>query len=36
MPGFLRIRVWDVEHGCCVMLQHFSKTLGEPSPVGSP
>ena len=28
MPGFFRIRVWDVEHGCCVMLQHFSQTLG--------
>ncbi len=27
MPGFLRIRVWDVEHGCCVMLQHHSQTL---------
>lgn len=30
MPGFLRIRVWDVEHGCCVMLQHTSQTLGGP------
>ena len=22
MPSFMRIRVWDVEHGACVMLQH--------------
>lgn len=21
MPGFMRIRVWDVEHGCCAMVQ---------------
>lgn len=25
MPGFMRIRVWDVEHGCCAMVQHVSK-----------
>lgn len=25
MTGFLRIRVWDVEHGCCVMLQHITR-----------
>lgn len=25
MPGFMRIRVEDVEHGCCVMLQHVTK-----------
>src|SRR4051812_17440814 len=25
MPGLMRIRVWDVEHGCCVMLQHVTK-----------
>ena len=24
MPGFMRIRIWDVEHGCCVMLQHVT------------
>lgn len=23
MSGFMRVRVWDVEHGCCVMLQHI-------------
>lgn len=26
MPGFMRIRVWDVEHGCCVMVQHVTPT----------
>lgn len=25
MPGFTRIRVWDVEHGSCVMVQHVNK-----------
>lgn len=25
MPGFMRIRVWDVEHGCCAMVQHVTK-----------
>jgi len=25
MPGLMRIRVWDVEHGCCVMLHHVTK-----------
>lgn len=25
MAGFMRVRVWDVEHGCCVMLQHVTK-----------
>ena len=30
MPGFMRIRVWDVEHGCCVMLQHVERVgLGQ-------
>lgn len=24
MPGFMRILVWDVEHGCCVMVQHVT------------
>lgn len=24
MSGFMRIRVWDVEHGCCVMVQHVT------------
>ncbi len=24
MPGFMRIRVWDVEHGCCVMVNHVT------------
>ena len=24
MPGFMRIRVWDVEHGCCVMVQYVT------------
>jgi hypothetical protein len=22
MPGVMRLRIWDVEHGACVMLQH--------------
>lgn len=26
MPGYMRIRIWDVEHGACVMLQHFAPT----------
>ena len=25
MAGFMRVRVEDVEHGCCVMLQHVTK-----------
>jgi beta-lactamase superfamily II metal-dependent hydrolase len=29
MPGAMRIRVWDVEHGACVMIQHVM-----PTPVG--
>ncbi|MDP3797797.1 MAG: hypothetical protein Q8R06_11710 [Polaromonas sp.] len=30
MLGFMRIRVWDVEHGACVMLQHVTPTgLGQ-------
>jgi beta-lactamase superfamily II metal-dependent hydrolase len=30
MPGFMRIRVEDVEHGCCVMLQHVIRSgLGQ-------
>lgn len=33
MPGFMRIRVWDVEHGCCVMLRHVTK-LGLSQEVG--
>lgn len=26
MPGVMRLRVWDVEHGACVMLQHATPT----------
>ncbi len=33
MAGFMRIRVWDVEHGCCVMVQHVS-TVGIAQEVG--
>lgn len=30
MAGFMRIRVEDVEHGCCVMLQHVIRSgLGQ-------
>jgi beta-lactamase superfamily II metal-dependent hydrolase len=30
MLGFMRIVVWDVEHGCCVMVQHITKNgLGQ-------
>jgi beta-lactamase superfamily II metal-dependent hydrolase len=30
MPGIACIRVWDVEHGCCVMLQHIASSgLGQ-------
>lgn len=30
MPGIMCVRVWDVEHGCCVMLQHIgSSGLGQ-------
>jgi beta-lactamase superfamily II metal-dependent hydrolase len=25
-PGVMRLRVWDVEHGACVMLQHATPT----------
>jgi beta-lactamase superfamily II metal-dependent hydrolase len=33
MAGFMRIRVWDVEHGCCAMVQYvmpagFAKETG--------
>lgn len=28
MPGEARIRIWDVEHGACVMIQHVAYTLG--------
>jgi beta-lactamase superfamily II metal-dependent hydrolase len=28
MPGEMRIRVWDVEHGACAMIQHVGFTLG--------
>src|SRR5437868_14217763 len=24
MTGSMCVRVWDVEHGCCVMLQHIA------------
>lgn len=27
MPGVMRLRVWDVEHGQCVMLQHAQPAL---------
>jgi len=27
MAGFMRIRVEDVEHGCCVMLQHVIRSV---------
>ena len=26
MSGFMRIRVWDVQHGCCVMVQYVTPT----------
>jgi hypothetical protein len=26
MPGVMRLRVWDVEHGACVMIQHATPT----------
>jgi beta-lactamase superfamily II metal-dependent hydrolase len=26
MPGVMRLRIWDVEHGACVMLQHATPT----------
>lgn len=35
MAGFMRIRVWDVEHGCCVMVQHVTKVGLNPE-VGGP
>lgn len=28
MPGFMRIRVWDVEHGACAMVQHIQPVPG--------
>ena len=28
MAGNMRIRVWDVEHGACAMVQHVSQRLG--------
>lgn len=28
MPGVMRLRVWDVEHGACAMIQHVTPTLG--------
>ncbi|KVZ37347.1 hypothetical protein WL13_20740 [Burkholderia ubonensis] len=27
MPGVMRVRVWDVEHGACAMVQHVTPTL---------
>ncbi|QOK96847.1 MBL fold metallo-hydrolase [Ralstonia pseudosolanacearum] len=27
MPGVMRLRVWDVEHGACAMIQHVTSTL---------
>lgn len=27
MPGVMRLRVWDVEHGACAMIQHITPTL---------
>ena len=34
MPGFMRIRVEDVEHGCCVMLQHVIRSGLSPEQGG--
>jgi len=28
MPGEMRLRVWDVEHGACVMVRHINGNLG--------
>lgn len=28
MPGLMRVRIWDVEHGACAMVQHVTGTLG--------
>jgi glyoxylase-like metal-dependent hydrolase (beta-lactamase superfamily II) len=28
MPGFMRLCVWDVEHGACVMIQHVMPAPG--------
>lgn len=28
MLGIMRLRVWDVEHGACAMVQHITPTLG--------
>lgn len=27
MPGVMRLRVWDVEHGACTMIQHVTPTI---------
>lgn len=30
MPGEMRVRIWDVEHGACAMVQHVIRAgLGE-------
>lgn len=29
MPGHMRIRVWDVEHGCCAMVQKVAMVNGQ-------
>jgi hypothetical protein len=29
MPGLMRLRVWDVEHGACTMVQHLTTTSGN-------
>jgi hypothetical protein len=34
MPGVMRLRVWDVEHGACVMLQHATPTPFGPEQFG--
>lgn len=28
MAGVMRLRIWDVEHGACAMVQHVTPTLG--------
>ena len=34
MPGIMRLRIWDVEHGACAMFQHVMPTIGGSEVVG--
>jgi beta-lactamase superfamily II metal-dependent hydrolase len=29
MPGFMHVKIWDVEHGACAMVQHATPTAGN-------